>query len=81
MLISYFIFFIIVKRLSSDSLFNFLHSKRESKVGNIYYKKRRCCFYEHSRRDLTDYQAKSGTKLAYDYAEKKGMKIINTFNF
>ena len=32
---------------------------------------------KNSRRDLTDYQPKSGTKLAYDYAEKKGLKIIN----
>lgn len=35
---------------------------------------------KNSRRDLTDYQPKSGTKLAYDYAVKKGLKIINTIN-
>ena len=35
---------------------------------------------KNSRRDLTDYQPKSGTKLAYDYAEKKGLTIINTIN-
>lgn len=35
---------------------------------------------KNSRKDLTDYQPKSGTKLAYDYAEKKGLKIINTIN-
>lgn len=29
------------------------------------------------RRDLFDYQPKSGTKLAYDYAVKKGLKIVN----
>ena len=31
----------------------------------------------NSRRDLTDYQPKSGTRLAYDYAVKKGKEIIN----
>lgn len=31
----------------------------------------------NSRRDLTDYQPKSGTKLAYDYAIKK-CEVINT---
>ncbi|MBO5020128.1 MAG: hypothetical protein J6D52_05645 [Clostridia bacterium] len=32
---------------------------------------------KNSRRDLTDYQPKSGTKVAYDYAMKKGNEIIN----
>lgn len=32
---------------------------------------------KNSRRDLTDYQPKSGTRLAYDYAVKKGKEIIN----
>lgn len=31
----------------------------------------------NSRRDLTDYQPKSGTKIAYDYAVKKGKVIFN----
>ena len=35
---------------------------------------------KNSRKDLTEYQPKSGTKLAYDYAERKGLKIINTIN-
>ena len=35
---------------------------------------------KNSCRDLTDYQPKSGTKLAYDYANKKGLKIINMIN-
>lgn len=34
---------------------------------------------KNSRRDLTDYQPKSGTKLAYDYAIKKKSEIINMF--
>ncbi len=33
-----------------------------------------------SRKDLTDYQPKSGTKIAYDYAVKKKRKIINMAN-
>ena len=33
----------------------------------------------NSRRDLTDYQPKSGTKIAYDYATKKKLTIINVF--
>lgn len=33
----------------------------------------------NSCRDLTDYQPKSGTKLAYDYAVKKELTIINVF--
>lgn len=32
---------------------------------------------KHSRRDLTDYQPKSGTKIAYEYAIKRGNKVIN----
>ena len=31
----------------------------------------------NSRRDLFHYQPSSGTKLAYDYAVKKGLKVIN----
>jgi hypothetical protein len=31
----------------------------------------------NSKSDLTDYQPKSGTKVAYDYAMKKGKIIIN----
>lgn len=31
----------------------------------------------NSKRDLVEYQPKSGTKIAYDYAEKKENKIIN----
>ena len=33
---------------------------------------------KNSRRDLFDYQPKSGTKVAYDYAVKKKKHIINT---
>ena len=32
---------------------------------------------KNSRRDLTDYQPKSGTAIAYDYAMKKNRVIIN----
>ena len=32
-----------------------------------------------SRRDLTDYQPKSGTAVAYEYAMRKKRKIINIF--
>ena len=31
----------------------------------------------NSKRDLTDYQPKSGTKVAYDYAVRKKKEIIN----
>ena len=34
----------------------------------------------NSRRDLTDYQPKSGTKIAYEYATKKGLNIINVIS-
>ena len=34
---------------------------------------------KNSRRDLTDYQLRSGTKIAYDYAVKKKKIIINCF--
>lgn len=33
----------------------------------------------NSRRDLTDYQPKSGTKIAYDFAISKKKKVINVF--
>ena len=36
--------------------------------------------HKNSRRDLFDYQPKSGTAFAYNYAERKGLKIINTIN-
>ena len=32
---------------------------------------------KQSRRALSEYQPKSGTKIAFDYATKKGKKIIN----
>ena len=32
---------------------------------------------KNSRRDVFDYQPKRGTKLAYNYAVKKGLEIIN----
>ncbi len=35
----------------------------------------------NSRRDLTDYQPKSGTKIAYEYAAKKGLNIINVISY
>ncbi|MBQ7975789.1 MAG: hypothetical protein IJ300_08920 [Clostridia bacterium] len=31
----------------------------------------------NNRRDIVDYQPKSGTKLAYEYAKRKGKNIIN----
>ncbi len=34
---------------------------------------------KNSKRDLLDYQPKSGTKIAYDYALKKGIEIINIY--
>ena len=34
---------------------------------------------KNSRRDLFDYQPKSGTAVAYDYAVKKKKEIINVF--
>ena len=36
---------------------------------------------KNSRRDLTDYQPKSGTRVAYDYAVKKKKEIINILTF
>ena len=44
------------------------------------------CYYDenyapprrkNSRRDLFDYQPKSGTRMAFDYARKQGLNIIN----
>ena len=32
---------------------------------------------KNSRRDFFEYQPKSGTKIAYDYAKRKGKAIIN----
>lgn len=47
------------------------------------------CYYDenytpprrkNSRWDLFDYQHKSGTKIAYEYAAKKGLNIINVIS-
>lgn len=35
---------------------------------------------KNSKRDLTAYQPKSGTKIAYDYAQRQGIEIINIFS-
>ena len=43
----------------------------------VYYDENYAPPRRNSRRDLTDYQPKSGTRLAYDYAVKKGKEIIN----
>ena len=34
---------------------------------------------KNSKRDLFDYQPKSGTKLAYDYAVNKGLNVVNIY--
>lgn len=34
-----------------------------------------------NKRDLFDYQPQSGTKIAYDYAEKERKKIINIYTY
>ena len=39
----------IIIRVGIFAYFYHLNSERESKVDNIYYKKRRCCFDEHGR--------------------------------
>lgn len=57
------------------------HMIEKSSVCVVYYDKnnmppRR----KQSKRDLTDYQPKSGTGVAYKYAEKKNRKIINLYN-
>lgn len=36
---------------------------------------------KNSRRDLTDYQPKSGTGIAFDYAIKKNLIIYNIFEY
>lgn len=36
---------------------------------------------KNSRRDLTDYQPKSGTQIAYEYAQKKKKVVIQTADF
>ncbi len=33
-----------------------------------------------TKRAITDYQPKSGTKIAYEYAKRKGVKIFNVFD-
>ena len=58
---------------------------REKLIKTIF-----CVFYydseykppmrKYSKHDLTNYQPTSGTKLAYEYAEKKGVEIINLVN-
>ena len=35
---------------------------------------------KNCRRDIVGYQPKSGTKIAYDYALKKKVKVINIYN-
>ncbi len=35
---------------------------------------------KNSNRDLFEYQPKSGTHIAYEYAKKKGVNIINVFD-
>lgn len=34
---------------------------------------------KNSRSDIVDYQPKSGTALAYEYAKRKGVRIINLY--
>ena len=36
---------------------------------------------KNSRRDLFDYQPKSGTAVAYNYAVRKKKEIINVFKY
>ena len=54
-----------------------------SYASDIDYRNLDCCSCEITsaeyigRRDLFDYQPKSGTAVAYDYAVKKKKEIIN----
>ena len=53
----------------------------ESDFCIVYYDENYAPPKRRSRqRELPDYQPKSGTKIAYDYAVKKGIKIFNVFN-
>ena len=45
----------------------------------MYYNENYAPPRKNSKRDLTDYQPKSGTKIAYDYAVKKKKEIINVY--
>jgi len=52
----------------------------ESDFCVVYYDENYAPPKRRSRqRELPDHQPKSGTKIAYDYAVKKGIKIINVF--
>ena len=59
--------------------------RNQEMIKNSFY----CiCYYDenyapprrkNSRRDLFDYQPRSGTKVAYDFAVKKCGRVINVF--
>ncbi len=52
----------------------------KSDFGVVYYNKNYVpSSGRNSTNALTDYQSKSGTKIAYDYAVKKGIEILNLF--
>ena len=65
-----------------------------SLLDELYYgniNPRHCiCYYDknytlprrkNSRRDLVDYQPKSGTRMAFDYANKRNLMIYNVFEW
>lgn len=57
------------------------HMIDESSVCVVYYDENYApARRKHSRRDLFDYQPKSGTGLAYKYAEQKKRRIINIYS-
>ena len=57
------------------------HMIDKSSVCVVYYDENyKPARRKQSRRDLFDYQPKSGTGLAYKYAEQKKRRIINLYN-
>ncbi len=52
----------------------------KSRICVLYYDKNYLPPRRKNRRnDVVDYQPKSGTKLAYDYARRKGLQIVNVY--
>lgn len=61
--------------------------RNQAMIKNSYY----CVFYyneaykpklrKRSKKDFFEYQPKSGTKLAYEYAKKNNKVIINVFSY
>ena len=66
---------VFVAVLGTSTFFIINHYKEANKQAELYLPESR----KESKKAITSYQPKSGTRLAFDYAKANGKTIINLY--